>query len=806
MMAAVMVAFPAVTTLAATSTDPANNTATRNDLINADIIDMSKTGSLSIYKYDITAAEAAGDYQEGTYEATGETDTRVQDALAGYGMKGVQFSYLRVGNIETHSVTGAPESFVEVVYEIPTDLATILHLSAAEAVVMDGAGEAFPCSAAGVYHYTGQQLSDALAAILAADDVLAKDALESYFYDYGTMDSTTDQNTRSIVKNMPKTDENGYAHVEGLELGLYLVVETEVPEQVTDTVNPWFVSLPFTNMSGEQWLYDMVCYPKNQTGNPTLDKSVRNAYSNTLAADKNGTVDSGSDYVSLNDSDSLVVYNDDTNAENTADAGNAAYVANRGGYTADGTTAGKNGAGYSTDYEYRDTTTASEGDVLDYILVSRLPHITSKATFLSEYTFTDILSEGITYNRDVKIAIYHTAADANANNTANADLIWDLSDGKYAQNYAAVTITDPGTGTDRTDGSTKLTVSLTEAGLEVVNGTNGNSNTPEAIADLNGLSDYYMVVYYTATVNSDDTVVLGDDGNENNVILTWSRTSDGYYNILEDRNYVYCYSIDLTKTFSDNQGEFANVQFKLYNSTDAYYVVARKDSDGVYYVTGKTTDEVKGTTFVPNAADGSLLVNGLEADKYQLSEIATDDGYTLLKEQIVIDITSTDREVIASVAGVTGMTADDIAAIVAYYHGGIYNENGELVTAGKDALTGTDAARPAVELANGRTIGKTDMFVGTVQPASASVDNVTSTLRVHTYTKGNITDEYDSANATVVIKVQNNKNFLLPLTGGNGLYAVTIIGVLVAASGFYIICRKKGNHSAKKSARKSHLI
>ena len=91
-----------------------------------------------------------------------------------------------------------------------------------------------------------------------------------------------------------------------------------MPEQVTETVNPWFVQLPFTNTSsqtssdgihydssaahdedgvtdsmddqgtdanvegGEQWLYDMVCYPKDQTGNPTLDKSVRNAYSNTI--------------------------------------------------------------------------------------------------------------------------------------------------------------------------------------------------------------------------------------------------------------------------------------------------------------------------------------------------------------------------------------------------------------------------------------------------------------------------------------------------------------------------------------------
>lgn len=763
-MAAVIAASPVVTSFAASSTDAANNIATKNDLANADIIDMSKTGSLTIYKYDITAAEAAGDYKIGTYKATGESDSRVEDALAGYGMEGVQFSYLRVGNMETHSVTGGTENFVEIVYEIPTALADILKLTADEAVDMDGAGEAYPCMNSGVYHYTSQQLSDALAAILEADDVLAKDALESYFYDYGTMDSTTDQTMKEAVTNMPKTDQNGYTHVEGLEPGLYLVVETEVPEQVVDTTNPWFVSLPFTNMSGtdantsggEQWLYDMVCYPKNQTGNPTLDKSVRNAYSNTV--------------------------------------------------TEDGTAAGKNGAGYSVDFEYRDTTTASEGDVLDYILVSKLPHISSKSTFLSEYTFIDVLSEGLTYNKDVKIAFYHTAADANANNTAAADLIWDLSDGNYAQGYADVTVMNPLSGKEQTDGSMRLTVSLTEAGLAVVNGTKGNSNTEEAVKDLDGLSDYYMVVYYTATVNSDATVVLGDEGNENNVLLTWSRTSDGYYNILEDRNYVYCYSLDLTKTFSDGKGDFSNVQFKLYNSTDAYYVVAREDSDGVYYVTGKTTDEAKGTTFVPAAKGGSLIVNGLEADQYQMTEIATDDGYTLLKEQIVIDITATDREVIASVAGVTGMTEDDIERIVEFYHGGIYNENGELVTVGKNALTGTDAARPAIELANGRTIGKTEMYVGAIRPASATVDNIPASMRAHSHTKGNLGDTFESANATVVMKVQNSKNFTLPLTGGNGLYAVTIFGVLVAAAGCYIILRKKKKDIVKNPSRKSYLI
>ena len=48
------------------------------------------------------------------------------------------------------------------------------------------------------------------------------------------------------------------------------------------------------------------------------------------------------------------------------------------------------------------------------------------------------------------------------------------------------------------------------------------------------------------------------------------------------------------------------MQFKLYNASDAYYVVAEpsETEDGVYYVTGKTTNETKATTFIPNAETG----------------------------------------------------------------------------------------------------------------------------------------------------------------------------------------------------------
>lgn len=798
-----------------------NNTQVANDLENSDIIDYSKTGSLSIYKYDITAAEAAGDYTEGERFANGEKDAVVEEAMADYAIKGVQFTYLRVGNIETYSNTEGGSSQVNVVYEIPERLAEILTLDTGKfgpAYDMNAGGVAEKCTNKGVLHYDSTQLNKALAAILDEDNLGAKSALEEYLYSYGTQDDAsdgaenTDASTGYKAVSMPLTDENGYTHVEGLELGLYLLVETEVPEQVTDSVNPWFVSLPFTNMTpedeqatgdegGNYWLYDMTCYPKNQTGNPTLDKSVRNAYSNTNAVDdKNGTVNRGDAYVSSKDSEALVVFNDDSNnPNNEADKDAAAYVANRGGYTSDGTTAGKDGAGYSYDFEYRDTNTASAGDVLDYILVSKLPTITSKSTFLSEYTFTDILSAGLTYNKDVKIAFYDNAADANANNTANAKVKWDLESDNYFQDYVDVIVNNGNSAWK--DGSTQLTVKLKETGLNILNGdgTDGNNVYGHGNGKVsnNSYSDLYMVVYYTVTVNSDASLVLGDEGNENDVVLTWSRTSDNYYNTLEDRNYIYAYSLDLTKEFSDNEGDMSQVEFKLYNTTDAYYVVAQQSEENpaVWYVTGKTTSKEEATTFVPTE-EGRIVVYGLEADKYAMTEVATDNGYTLLEDSINIVITPTDREINASVAGVTGMDEAAIDAIVQYYHDSIYDENGDLVTASKDYIKETDGNRPAIEDANGRTIGKTDMYVGEIKPATATVDEVSADMKEHTYTEGEGTEQKTSANATVVLNVVNNKNFLLPQTGGYGTILFTLAGCAAAIGGVVLVTKK----SKKKEA------
>ncbi|MEI3239186.1 MAG: pilin N-terminal domain-containing protein [Lachnospiraceae bacterium] len=78
---------------------------------------------------------------------------------------------------------------------------------------------------------------------------------------------------------MPLTGANGNAKgvtsADELDLGLYMVVKTKVPEQVTDTVKPFFVSLPMTENDGDEWNYDVVVYPKGRfTLSPALEKLV----------------------------------------------------------------------------------------------------------------------------------------------------------------------------------------------------------------------------------------------------------------------------------------------------------------------------------------------------------------------------------------------------------------------------------------------------------------------------------------------------------------------------------------------------
>ncbi len=323
-------------------------------------IDPAKKASLSIYKYDITKASADGVWDAESYVSTGLHDDAVVDKLSKYAIQGVEFTYLKVADIIMNNEVVDNQRQVGVLYGFDTSdrssaVLSAIGLTAADAHKTEN----------GVNYYTSDSLNNKLAAALAANATNVKNALETAVKNGGVV--------------MAETDTAGHTSVSNMEQGLYLVVETRVPENVTSTCNPFLVSLPMTTIDGSEWIYDLTVYPKNQTGNPDLEKTVRES--------KNST---GKHNGSLTD-------------------------------ITDG---------------FEHTATASVGDVVDYQIISTLPTITSKASSLSEYSYVDTLSKGIKYNKnDVVIEFFRDSACTDKITT------WDESSGKFTVVYEDTTNT-----------------------------------------------------------------------------------------------------------------------------------------------------------------------------------------------------------------------------------------------------------------------------------------------------------------------------------------------------------------------------
>lgn len=582
-----------------------------------DIIDMTQKGSLTVYKYDLTAAEEDGiDTSEEKFANNGKEDEKAKEEFKNYVISGVEFTYLHLGNIHTEH----KQNEIQILYDIPEKLEKILGMD----------------NKRGNHQYTSTELNYSLKELLA-QETEGRNQLEQYV------------NHADEKKNMPLTDKNGKTSVTELPLGLYLIVETKVPANVHTTVEPFFVSLPMTDHEGEAWFYDVEVYPKNQTNIPDLDKLIKQH-------DDNGKL------------------------------------------------------------PYEDIATGSQGDIMDYIFVSHLPKITSEATYLTQYTFTDQMDIGLTYNEDVSLYFYKTEEEARNHDKEKAIQVWEAKEKLFKTEYQG-----------ETSGKSKMIITITKEGLEEIN---------------TKLSNKWMVIAYSCTINTDDSPVLGDSGNINEVTLEWKRTNMEEIDTLEDRAKVYIFGLNIQKTFSDQKGKFQDVKFLLQNKTDGYYLKA-KGENGVYYITDqeKGTSEKEGTIFNPGEK-GNLTINGLEADTYILTEIATANGYSLLKEPMVIDIRSTVDDIIPS-----RTTLYDILDIT-------NNPNKEVI----------------------ETPG---------ERASASIDGTNTTMSEFHSETGIV-----SANGRVDIEVINNKTFKLPQTGGYGTWIFTLAGCGAALGGVVLVTRR----------------
>lgn len=382
----------------------------------APTIDPGKKASLSVYKYDITKASNDGAWDAESYVSTGLHDDTVIDKLSKYAIQGVEFTYLRVADITMNSELVDGQRRVGVLYgfdssDRSTAVLSAIGLTAADAHKTEN----------GVNYFTSDMLNNKLSTALTANATTVKNALEAAVKNGGVA--------------MSETDVTGHTSASDMEQGLYLVVETRVPENVTSTCNPFFVSLPMTTIDGAAWNYDVSVYPKNQTGNPNLEKTVRE--------NKNSTGKHNGSLTDIKDS-------------------------------------------------YAHTATASAGDVVDYQIISTLPTITSKASSLSEYTYADTLSKGIKYNKnDVVIEFFKDAGCTDKITT------WGEDSGKFtvayddAQNIMTIRMTEAGlseineAATVYTDsvkrGYSDCTMRLTYAATLTADAKMGDTDNPNEV-------------------------------------------------------------------------------------------------------------------------------------------------------------------------------------------------------------------------------------------------------------------------------------------------------------------------------------
>ena len=484
--------------------------------------DPAKKASLSIYKYDITKASEDGVWDAESYVSTGLHDDAVVDKLAKYAIQGVEFTYLRVADIAMSNEVVDNQRQVGVLYGFDSSDRSNAVLSAIGLTTSDAHK-----TEGGINYFTSDMLNNKLAAALTANATTVKNALETTVKNGGVA--------------MTETDATGHTSASGLEQGLYLVVETRVPENVTSTCNPFLISLPMTTVDGSEWIYDIVTYPKNQTGNPDLSKTVRES--------KNST---GKNTGSLTD-------------------------------ISDG---------------YAHTATASVGDVVDYQIISNLPTITSKASSLSEYTYVDTLSKGICYNKnDVVIEFFKDAGCTDKVAT------WAENSGKFTVGYddtantMTIRMTDTGLSeineatTVYTDsvkrGYSDCIMRITYAATLTADAKMGDTDNPNTVTltwkrtnttYFDTLEDCCHVYTYGVDILKQFS---DNGGNLRNVKFTLHNDTDDCYIIAEQKDGVY-YTKGFTSKKSDATTFIPNAQG---------HIIVKGLEDDSYSLTETATDK-----------------------------------------------------------------------------------------------------------------------------------------------------------------------------------------------------------------------
>lgn len=573
--------------------------------------------------------------------------------------------------------------------------------------------------------------------------------LDSFYKTDSIKLPTVEEAKVEIKKNETKasegiTDKNGEIKFDKLELGIYLVHESDssAQPQITGKVADFLVSIPMTNKDENDWLYDVHVFPKNSStyAGVTLQKKGKIGSAEatalngaTFVLQKKGTDEKwttitqnnkgiaiGTDGVLTTGTEGKITVSDLAPGSyrfvETGVPSNTGYIMNgRDTKEFEITTAGKVKIG---DEEV--DTNQNPIEVINYKpnVEKEVKNAAGKWGNDSDYRAGDEVP-------------YRVTVDVPSNIKDLREFI--VTDTMERQTYKSGSLkiySDEGLSTEILNG--KYTVNENETIGWSISFNTYNGDTGSIASLLTHYAGKKIYISFTTVLGED--ALTTNAGNPNTVKLEYSNkilpssNEDGNPNTpanpgkdeITDQATVYTFKIAVEKVDAENGStKLKGVKFDLYRKLEDNASGENVLTDPVKGLTGKY-EKVKADLITDD--NGEVSVNGLENGTYYLVETKTNDGYNLLKAPVEVKI-----EAEYTTTTTTSTVTD---------------ESGKTTT--------------------------------TTVVSNTKFDNT-----------GN--------NGVFKTVIKNSKGFTLPTTGGMGTIAITALGVALAFAGVLIIgaSRKK---------------
>lgn len=263
----------------------------------------------------------------------------------------------------------------------------------------------------------------------------------------------------------------------------------------------------------------------------------------------------------------------------------------------------------------QDSNVASIGDTVNFKVIGTIARYDGE-TKIEKYTFTDTMSTGLTYNKDIVVKVGEA--------TLTKDTDYTVTETENGYTLVLKNIDD--------EGSFKYAV---DAAYEIT---------------------------YSATVN--ENAVVAGNGNSNTVQLEWNNKSE------TDTTQTYTYQFKLIKT--DGTNTLKGAKFKLYNVENAGNEIPLVRTTTGYRPATKAEKEVDG--FVSAEIEvGEAIIYGLGNGTYYLEETEAPAGYNKLTARVAVTINNANAvdQTVVNNAGTELPSTGGIGTTIFYVVGGL---------------------------------------------------------------------------------------------------------------------------------------